>query len=117
MKESIIRAKSLAFAKDIFRLSRRLIASKEYIIAKQLMRSGTSVGANVEEASVAQSRRDFLSKLSIALKEAQETKYWLTLLKEEKVCSIDYEPYIEAIIEIIKILNAITKTIRYKSNS
>lgn len=116
MKESIIRTKALVFAKDIFRLSRRLIANKEYIIAKQLMRSGTSVGANVEEASVAQSRRDFLSKLSIALKEAQETKYWLTLLKEEKICDIDYDPYLHAIIDIIKILNSITKTLRSHLN-
>ena len=115
VKENIIRVKALVFAKSIFKLSRKLISDHEYVIGKQLMRSGTSVGANIEEAIVAQSRKDFLSKLSIALKEAHETRYWLILLQEEKVASIDYTSYQEAILEIIKILNSITKTLRTES--
>jgi len=83
MKESILRTKSFDFALRILRLHRHLIKeSKEFVLAKQVLRSGTSVGANIEEANQGQSDADFVHKLSIALKEASETNYWLRLLRD-----------------------------------
>ncbi len=83
MKESVVHQKSYAFAVRIVRLSQYLNNEKrEFVLSKQVLRSGTSIGANVEEASGGQSKRDFLSKISIAYKEARETVYWLRLLKD-----------------------------------
>jgi four helix bundle protein len=83
MKESILKTKSYDFALRILKLHRHLIQeSKEFVLAKQVLRSGTSVGANIEEANQAQSPQDFIHKLSIALKEASETNYWLRLLRD-----------------------------------
>ena len=83
MKESVVHQKSYAFAVRIVRLSQYLSNEKrEFVLSKQVLRSGTSIGANVEEASGGQSKRDFLSKISIAYKEARETVYWLRLLKD-----------------------------------
>lgn len=83
MKESVVHQKSFAFAVRIVRLSQYLNGEKrEFVLSKQVLRSGTSIGANVEEASGGQSKRDFLSKMSIAYKEARETVYWLRLLKD-----------------------------------
>ena len=83
MKEdNLIQQKSFAFALRTVHLYRYLTnEKKEFVLAKQVLRSGTSVGANIEEAIGAQSQKDFLSKISIAYKEARETKYWLNLLK------------------------------------
>ena len=81
MADSILRDKSKAFAKDIVFLCRQLRESRvEGVLINQLLKSGTSVGANVHEAQYAQGRKDFISKLEIALKEASETGYWLKLL-------------------------------------
>ncbi len=81
--ENIIQTKSYAFAVRIVLLYRHLLKEKrEFVLAKQLLRCGTSIGANVEEAIGGQSRADFVSKLSIAYKEARETCYWLRLLKD-----------------------------------
>lgn len=83
MKENIILEKSFSFAIRIVRLYLYLKKEKnEYELSKQILRSGTSIGANVEEAVGGQSRKDFSSKLGIAYREARETKYWLRLLKE-----------------------------------
>ncbi len=83
MKASVVHQKSYAFAVRIVRLSQYLSNEKrEFVLSKQVLRSGTSIGANVEEASGGQSKRDFLSKMSIAYKEARETVYWLRLLKD-----------------------------------
>ena len=83
----------------------------EYVIAKQLLRSGTSIGANVEEATAAQSKKDFIAKMSIASKEARETNYWLRLLKDSKISrEIDLSKHLEESEEIIKIITAIVKT-------
>ena len=83
----------------------------EYVLSKQIMRSGTSIGANTEEASAAQSRKDFISKMSIASKEARETNYWLRLLRDSDLCDdIDYRKLIDESKEIIRILTAIVKT-------
>jgi four helix bundle protein len=91
-------------------LYRILAENKEYIISKQLLRSGTSIGANVEEAIAAQSKKDFIAKMSISSKEARETKYWLRLLNESKYIDINYSEYLKDIEEIINILTAIVKT-------
>lgn len=112
MKESIIRDKSYKFALKMIKLYKFLSKQrKELIISKQILRSGTSIGANIEEAYYAQSRKDFIAKLSISLKEAAETKYWLRLLKDSGEIE---EKHIKHIIdeceEIIKILTSIINT-------
>ncbi len=83
MKENEVQAKSMAFAKRIVFACHYLREQKqEYVLSKQLLRSGTSIGANIAEAQYGSSRKDFLNKLYIALKECAETKYWLELLLE-----------------------------------
>ena len=85
MKENIIQVKSYKFALKIIDLYKFLVQDKkEYILSKQVLRSGTSIGANVEEAIGGQSKKDFAFKLSIAYKEARETRYWIKLLKDAK---------------------------------
>jgi four helix bundle protein len=81
-----------------------------YVLSKQLLRSGASIGANIEEASAAQSRKDFINKMAISSKEARETKYWLRLIQESRIVNCDIEMYIKEIDEIIKILTSIVKT-------
>ncbi|MCH3964331.1 MAG: four helix bundle protein [Clostridium sp.] len=83
MKENVVYKKSFEFSIKIVDLYKHIKENKkEYVISKQLLRSGTSIGANIKEGIVAQSKKDFLSKMYIALKEASETEYWLELLKE-----------------------------------
>jgi four helix bundle protein len=83
MKENIVRDKSYAFAIRIVNAYKFLCEQrKEFVLSKQLLRSGTSVGANIEEAIGGQSRKDFFAKLSIAYKEARETQYWIKLLRD-----------------------------------
>ncbi len=110
MAESIIQKKSFEFALEIVHLYQKLIERREYVLSKQLLRSGTSIGANVEEASAGQSRKDFLAKMSIASKEARETKYWLRLLQKSKLVDIDVTNELAKIDELIRILTAIVKT-------
>jgi four helix bundle protein len=86
----------------------------EFIISKQLLRCGTSIGANVEEAIAAQSKKNFINKLSIASKEARETKYWLRLLDKSELTKIAVESYL---IEIEHIINIITKIIKTSQES
>ena len=82
MKENVLIHKSIAFAARIVKLHQYLIKDKkEHILSKQIIRSGTSIGANIHEANYGQSKADFISKLHIALKETAETEYWLELLK------------------------------------
>ena len=81
MKSSILLTKSKAFALRVVRLYKYLRERKESVIAKQMLRAGTSIGANIAESRYAQSKTDFASKLQIALKEAAETEYWLELLR------------------------------------
>lgn len=83
---------------------------KEYVLSKQLLRSGTSIGANVEEAIGGQSKRDFLSKMNIALKETRETNYWLRLIKESKLLDINLDSNLQESKELTNILSAIVKT-------
>ena len=112
MKENIIQQKSFSFALRIIKLYKYLIETKkEYILSKQLLRSGTSIGANIEEALGGQSKKDFISKLSIAYKEARETKYWLSLLRESKyMTQKELSSIFDDCEEILKIIGKIQKT-------
>ena len=110
-KPNIIKEMSYQFALEVIRLYKALQVQNEYVLSKQLVRAGTSIGANVEEATAAQSRKDFVSKMSIASKEARETKYWLRLLKDSKICEkIDFSGALEKSDEIINLLTSIVKT-------
>lgn len=108
--DSVIRQKSFEFALAIIELYRKLQERHEYVISRQLLRSGTSIGANVEEATAGQSRKDFLSKMAIASKEARETKYWLLLLQKSKLVDIDVTSHLGQVEELIRILTSIVKT-------
>lgn len=110
MADSIIQKKSFEFALEIIRLYRELQDQREYVLSRQLLRSGTSIGANVEEATAAQSRNDFVAKMSIASKEARETRYWLRLLQESKLVDIDVTSQLIHVDELIRILTSIVKT-------
>ena len=109
-KDNIILNKSFEFALAIIDLYKDLITKNEYVISKQLLKSATSIGANVEEATAAQSKKEFVSKMSIASKEARETGYWLRLLDKSKLVNQDYLIYLSDIDEIISLLTAIVKT-------
>jgi four helix bundle protein len=113
MKESVIKDKSKDFALRIIKLYKYLTitaTNKEYILSKQVVRSGTSIGANIKEALRGQSRPDFRAKMNIALKEASETEYWLELLYEaEYIDETSYNSIIEDNRELIKILTTIVK--------
>ena len=104
--------KSKAFALRIIRLYKFLKEERnEFILSKQLIRSGTSIGANIAEAEHAISTKDFIAKLYIALKEAAETKYWLDLLKEaDYLTTEEYNSIVIDCEELIKLLTSITKT-------
>jgi four helix bundle protein len=113
--ESVIQQKSFAFAREIVRLYREMQERREFVLSKQLLRSGTSIGANVEEAGAGQSRADFLTKMCIAAKEARETRYWLRLLQASQLVDRDFTKEIEAVEEIVRILTSIVKTTRHSS--
>jgi len=85
MKDSLLRVKSFAFALRTIKLHRFLVKQREFTLSKQVLRSGTSIGANIEESIHAQSKIDFIHKLSIAQKEASETNYWLRLFRESDI--------------------------------
>lgn len=111
-KEGVIKDKTYAFAIRIIKLSKFLIEEKkEYIISKQLLRSGTSIGALIREAEYAQSSADFIHKFHISLKEANETEYWLNLLKDTGYIDSKMFDNIQTDIkEILKLLIASVKT-------
>ena len=111
MKENAIKDKSYQFALKIIRFSKFLIENKkEYVIAKQILRSGTSIGAMVEESNRAESKADFIHKLSIANKEANETHYWLRLLKDSEITGSQHLPLHDDCEELIRLLTAIIKS-------
>ncbi len=114
--ESIIAKKAYAFALDVVKLYKKLIVDhKEFVLSKQLLRSGTSIGANINEAVSGQSKRDFVHKLSIALKEARETCYWLNLLKDSDfIDHVKFDDIEKKCSEIIKILSSIILTTKEK---
>lgn len=115
-KQSIIAVKAYSFALDIITLYKRLaLEKKEYVLSKQLLRAGTSIGANINEGVASVSKRDFIHKLSLALKEARETSYWLNLLKDSSYISIDeFRIASEKCSEIIKILSSIILTTKQR---
>ena len=117
MKENIIQQKSYAFAIKIIELYKYLVKNKkEFVLSKQLLRCGTSIGANVEEAIGGQSRKDFAAKLSIAYKEARETKYWLSILKDTKYITQEkFNEIFEPCEEITRIIGKIQKTLQGSS--
>lgn len=112
MREDIVKDKSYKFALRTIKLNRYLIEEKrEFVISKQVLRSGTSIGANVEESKQAESKLDFVHKLSIANKEAFETNYWLRLLRDsELITATQAESLIIDCEELQKILVASIKT-------
>jgi four helix bundle protein len=107
------RKKSREFALSIISLYQQMRDEREFVISKQLLRCGTSIGANVEEAIAAESRRDFLHKMAIASKEARETVYWLGLLDESHlVADLDVSSHLEQAQELVRLLTSIVKTTR-----
>ncbi len=109
--DSLVFEKSKAFAVDIVHLYQYLkTEKKEHVLSKQILRSGTSIGANIKEALYGQSKADFVSKMSVALKEASETEYWLDLLCETEIISVFmYEKIHSECVELIKMLTSIVK--------
>ena len=116
MKENLILDKSKSFALRIINLYRYLNDKKrEHILSKQLLRSGTSIGANVKESVFAQSKADFTAKLFIAQKECAETEYWLELLHESKILTNEeFESIYNDCQELIRLIVASTKTLQGK---
>ncbi|MEO8043001.1 MAG: four helix bundle protein [Acidobacteriota bacterium] len=110
-RQNVLKDKSYAFALRTINLYKHLAERKrEYIVSKQVLRSGTSIGANIAEANQAQSRADFISKLSIALKEAVETEYWLNLLRDARyLTKKEADSILFDCEELIRILTAIIK--------
>ena len=118
-RENVIQEKSKRFAIRIIRLYQHLSQEKrEFVLSKQLLRSGTSIGANVREAVQGFSRSDFRYKMSLALKESEETQYWLELLHEtDYLSSKEFDSIYSDARELTKILTSILKTIQTESDS
>jgi len=116
MKNSIVKTKSYAFAVEIVKLYKYLKGQNEYDIARQLLRSGTSIGANVEEATGGESRKDFIHKMALAAKEAREAHYWLRLLRDSDMLPDSFVHLLQDGDEIIRITAAIVKTSQLNSN-
>ena len=116
--KNVVASKSYAFALRIIKLYKYLISEqKEYILSKQILRSGTSVGALIREAEHAQSKKDFINKMSIALKEANETEYWLMLLKDsEYISEKSFSSIHPECLELIKLLASIVKSSKESLN-
>lgn len=117
MSENILKSKSFAFALRIIKLYKFLCTKNEFVLSKQVLRSGTAVGALVSEAEFGQSKADFINKLSIALKEANETIYWVSLLKDsEYINEVMFENIKSDNEEIIKLLVSSIKTAKKNSS-
>ena len=114
-KKNIVKEKSFLFGIEIVGLYKVLAERKEFVLSRQMLRSGTSIGANIREAEQAQSKADFIHKLSISLKEANETEYWLELLFETQYISesefLNMKP---KIMELLKLLTSIINTSKIK---
>jgi len=115
-KDNIIATKSYAFALRIIKLYKFLISDKkEFVLSKQILRSGNAIGALIKEAEHAQSKADFLNKMNIALKEANETEYWLMLLNDsEYIDEKSYKSMHPDCVELIKLLISIVKSTKEK---
>ena len=119
MRENRLVEESEAFAIRIVKLYRHLQNKKELVMSKQVLRSGTSIGANIAEAQYAQSREDFVSKMSIALKECSETLYWLRLLNRSDIIGSDdsYNSLYDNAETLLSLLTATVKTAKQKKGS
>ena len=118
MNENVLLDKSYAFALIIVKIGYSLIERKEFILSKQLIRSGTSICANAEEAVGALTTKEFHNRMSISYREARECKYWLRLLRDTNwIDDSNAHPILEEIEELLKILGSILKTLRTKRNS
>jgi len=117
MKNNAIKEKSFSFALEIVAVYKFLCSEKkEFVLSKQILRSGTSIGANIREAEHAQSKADFVSKLSIALKEANETDYWLDLLyQSEYLTTSQFQNIKENVTQQLKLLTSILNTTKNKN--
>lgn len=114
-KKNVLSDKSYQFALSIVSICKTLVSENEYILSKQLLKCGTSIGANVAEANGAISNADFSAKISIAYKESLETKYWLRLLKDsDYIEEKDFETLFKLADELSKILYSILKSTRIK---
>ena len=117
MKENnLVQDKSYRFAIKIINLYKNIVETKkEYVLSKQVLRSGTSIGANIEEGISGQSERDFFAKLNIAYKEARETKYWLRLLRDTGYLTQDEAiTYLSDCEELLRIFGSIINTMKIK---
>ena len=117
-KDNIVQEKSYNFALRIIKLYKYLTSEKkEFVLSRQVLRSGTSIGANVEEAIGGQSEKDFFAKISVAYKESRETHYWIRLLRDSQYLD---EKASSSILkdcnELIKILGSIQRTIKTKNS-
>lgn len=118
MKDSVLRTRSYELAIIIVKLAQLLQKEeKEFVLSRQLLRSGTSIGANIREAEFAQSKADFIHKMSISLKEANETIYWIDLLKDTNYIDIKtHEDIFNKCDEILRMLIATVKTMKKKKS-
>ena len=112
--DNLIQNKTFQFALDVIEFYKQLVKENEYVLSKQLLKAGSSIGANVEEATAAQSRNDFINKLSIASKESRETRYWLRLLEKSDLTTLSTEKLLSDINDIINILTKIILTSKNK---
>lgn len=107
---NIIQHRTFEFALMVIQVYKEMVEKKEFVLSKQLVRSGTSIGANVEEAMAAISKKDFIHKMSVSSKEARETRYWLKLIEASKLINADIKQCLLEVEEIVRILTAIVKT-------
>ena len=110
MKKKVIEQKSFDLALRIIELYKVLSKKNEYVLSRQVLKSGTSIGANVQEAQAAQSKKDFIAKMAISSKEARETLYWLKLIEASQLIDYDFNNLKTEIHDIIRVLTAIVKT-------
>lgn len=112
MKDNVVKSKSFSFALRVIKLYRFLTEDqREFVLSRQLLRSGTAIGAMVREAEQAESRADFIHKMAIALKEANESAYWIELLNQSGYIDTNgYESIYPEIVELLKLLTAIIKS-------
>ena len=113
--DSIVANKSYLFALEIVKIYKQLAEKKEFVLSKQLLRAGTSIGANIHEALSGQTKRDFVYKLNIALKESRETQYWLKLLKDsDYISTIEFDKLNSGCTELLKMLTSIIITTKQR---
>ena len=110
MSKNIVQDKSFEFSLIIIKLYKKMVERNEYVLSKQLLRSGTSIGANIEEATAGISKKDFIAKMSISSKEARETRYWLRLIDKSNLVEIDVNEELKQVEDLINILTSIVKT-------